>query len=343
MTIIETNNAKNEAWDKFVVKASYATFAHLYGWKNVIEDVYGHPCYYFEAWDGNDLVGVLPTTFIKSRFFGKQLVSVPYMDTGGPLALHNEASQGLIEAARDIATKFGADVCLRSLDEGLCNWQRQTSKVTMYLPLNSNPNDMLKIFSSERRNRIKKAGNNGLTVHFHREDALDSFYRVFSENMRDLGSPVHNKAFIHQILAEFPDSSGIILVKEADGRIIGAGLYFRFGDVLALPWVSSLRDSFKLNPNILLYWGLIKYGCETGAKIFDFGRSTVDSGTYEYKRQWGAEPVPLYWYIHSSNNISVEALDSTSRKNQLMIELWKKLPLNLANAIGPMVRKSISL
>lgn len=344
MLDIRINTLGSTEWDAFVHTIPGATFAHLYAWKQVIEGEYGNPCYYFEAWSGTDLQGVLPTTYVASRLFGRQLVSVPYLDTGGPLYSTETAKDSLIAAAVEQAAKCGADVCLRSLESDLCAWPRQTSKVTMYLPLQSTPEETLKLFSSERRNRIKKALKNGLSVSFHKEDALEQFYAVFCENMRDLGSPVHSWSFFQRILVEFPGNSGILLVKDSAGKTIGAGLYFRFGNILALPWVSSLRDSFKLNPNIIMYWELIKWGCEAGAEIFDFGRSSLDSGTFEYKRQWGAEPVPLYWYLHSlSGTNSIEAIDSTSRKNQLMIDFWKKLPLTVANFIGPKLRKSISL
>lgn len=344
MAVITINTTGRDAWDRLVLSSPEATYAHLYGWKQVISESYGHSTYYFECWDGNDLAGVVPMAHLKSRLFGNQLVSMPYLDTGGPLFKDQLTRNNLLEAVVAKASELGADVCLRDLDDSLCDWPAQTGKVTMYLQLLQEPEQMLKVFSSERRNRIKKATKNGLRVSFHRQEALDDFYRIFSENMRDLGSPVHSKQFFRIILDTFKEETGLLVVYDTNDRPIGAGLHFRFKNLLALPWVSSLRDSFKLNPNIIMYWELIKWGCQNGAKTFDFGRSTIDSGTYEYKRQWGAIPVPLYWHQYSKNvGSAIEAIDSTSKKNQLMIELWKKLPLSVANVVGPKLRKSISL
>jgi serine/alanine adding enzyme len=344
MAVIKINTAGKDAWDHFVHCSPEATYAQLYGWKNVLQESYGQPSFNFECWDGDELVGIMPVFHFKSMLFGNQLVSMPYLDTGGPLFKDQLTCQDLLNAVKVKALELGSDVCLRSLDDNLCDWPRQTEKVTMHLPLQQEPDQMLKVFSSARRNRIKKAVKNGLKVSFHREDGLDRFYNIFTNNMRDLGSPVHSKKFFKEILATFKDETGLLVVYDIKDKPIGAGLYFRFNDLLALPWVSSLRDSFKLNPNIIMYWELIKWGCQTGAKTFDFGRSSLDSGTYEYKRQWGANPVPLFWYHHlKTDGRSIEAINSSSKKNQLLIDWWKKLPLSVANFIGPKLRKSISL
>jgi len=343
MEAITINTIGKDDWDRLVLRLPGATFAHLYGWKDVIEGTYANPCYFFECRVGNDLAGILPMVHLKSLLFGNQLVSMPYLDTGGPLFTEKSIGEKLMVAVQAKAAELEADICLRSLDEELCDWSRQTEKVTMYLQLQQDPEQMLKVFSSERRNRIKKAAKNGLTVTFHREEALDVFYRIFAENMRDLGSPVHSKLFFKRILTTFKDEAGLLIVQDPHGKHIGAGLYFRFADLLALPWVSSLRDSFKLNPNIIMYWELIKYGCLSGAKTFDFGRSTIDSGTFEYKRQWGAETVPLYWYLHSARGNNLTKMSPASKRNQIMIASWKKLPLSIANTVGPILRKSISL
>jgi len=327
-----------------VSECSDASYAHLFGWKGVVERAYANPCYNFECWGKPGLVGILPMVHLKSRLFGNHFVSMPYLDCGGPLFTDPGACQSLLAEATSKAGALGASVCVRSMREGILDWKAQTEKVTMHLSLQSDPEAMLKKFSSERRNRIKKAAKNGLTVSFQREEGLDVFYRIFSENMRDLGSPVHSKRFFREILATFQRETGVVIVNDPKGDSIGAGLFLRFKELLALPWVSCLRHTFKLNPNIILYWELIKRGCETGAMTFDFGRSTKGSGTFEYKRQWGAEPVPLFWYQQPCSDLNGgSSLDSKSAKNQAMIALWKKLPLCIANGVGPMLRKSISL
>lgn len=343
MTEIKINAISREEWDDFVLAHPRATFAHLWGWKEVIGNVYGHPAYYFEAWEDGMLAGVLPMIFIKSRLFGRQLISMPYLDTGGPLCTTAGALAGLVGAAAEKAADLKADISLRMLDDVESRWQTSTNKVTMHLELEKDPKALLKKIPSERRNRIRKADRNGLETVFKGAESLDTFYAIFSENMKDLGSPVHGKDFFREILKAFGSYAGLIIVENESGKAIGSGLYFRFRDTLSLPWVSSLRDEFKLYPNIILYWELIKWGCENGFEVFDFGRSTIDSGTFEFKRRWGAQPVQLYWQFYSQGEGTIESLDADSTKNRIMIAVWKKLPLSVANAFGPMLRKSISL
>jgi hypothetical protein len=114
---------------------------------------------------------------------------------------------------------------------------------------------------------------------------------------------------------------------------------------MSLPWVSSIRDTFELYPNILLYWELIAKACNEECDTFNFGRSSEDSGTYEFKRQWGAVPDPLYWYAWSdAPGQGLEAsLRADSARREGLTRLWSRLPLSVANRAGPWLRKSISL
>ncbi|OGP16659.1 MAG: hypothetical protein A2V21_305085 [Deltaproteobacteria bacterium GWC2_55_46] len=343
MIDLKINSASRAEWDSYVLAHPDSTFAHLYGWKEVIRRSYGHEPFYLEAWDQGRLSGVLPLVQIKSRLFGRQMASMPYLDTGGCLADSIEATRELVNAARELALRLRSEVVLRSTDPSDIGWQTSTGKVTMHMGLNPDPKALLKSIPSERRNRIRKSENNGLNVGFIAPGEIERFYAVFSQNMKDLGSPVHSKRFFTEILSAFGENAGLIAVNDSDGRTVGAGLYFRHRGVLSLPWVSCLRSAFKLNPNISLYWKLIAWGCETGAEVFDFGRSTPGSGTFEFKRQWGAAPVQLYWRRFNPNGKITGELDSDSAKGRLMASAWKKLPLCVANTIGPALRKSISL
>lgn len=343
MIELKINSASRTEWDRFVTAHPGSTFAHLYGWKDVIERTYGHEPFYLEARDNCRLIGVLPLIHIKSRLFGNQLTSVPYLDTGGCLAETEQAAKALVNSARDMAARLKSEAVIRTTDQADIGWQTSTGKVTMHMGLNPDPKALLKSIPSERRNRIRKSENNGLTAAFIEPGELERFYSVFSQNMKDLGSPVHSKKFFIEILNAFKENAGLIAVNGSDGQTVGAGLYFRHRGVLSLPWVSCLRSAFKLNPNISLYWKLILWGCETGAEVFDFGRSTPGSGTFEFKRQWGAHPVQLYWKRFNPNGDVSGDLDSNSAKGRLMVSAWKKLPLCVANTIGPVLRKSISL
>lgn len=333
-----------ESWSQAVETLPDASYAHLDGWKRVVERAYGNPCTLLECRRGGHLAGILPVVHLKSLLFGNNLVSMPYLDIGGPVFVDAAAFRELMEACTEKAEKLGAGVCVRSCRQSLLDWETQTDKVTMHLRLVPDPGEMLRRFSPERRNRIKKGLRHGLSVTFEGQEGLSNFYGIYAQNMRDLGSPAHSQLFFAEIMSAFPERTGLVIVRDASRAPIGAGLYFRFKGLLALPWVSSLRDTFRLNPNIVLYWELISMGCQTGAHLFDFGRSTVGSGTFEYKRQWGAEPVPLYWYHRPRPSGKAGApMDTKGERRRALASLWKRLPLAVANYIGPRLRGGISL
>ena len=160
--------------------------------------------------------------------------------------------------------------------------------------------------------------------------------------MRDLGSPVHSRRLFQEICRQFSESVKIGVVNHEDIPV-AAGLIFCFRDTVEIPWASTLREFNKFSPNMLLYWSLIQYGCDQGFKYFDFGRSTPDEGTYKFKEQWGAFPVPLHWHTLALNGqaIGSNRLDKSSYER--LIHYWKKLPIPISTAIGPLIRKHISL
>jgi serine/alanine adding enzyme len=156
---------------------------------------------------------------------------------------------------------------------------------------------------------------------------------VFLENTRDLGSPVHSREFFSAILNEFPDTARLMILLKGK-ETMGGGLCLLFKNTLLMPWASSLRSYFSSCPNNLLYWETIRWTCENGYKQFDFGRSSVGSGTYRFQKQWGAREVPFHWQCLSkkANNISV--IDSDDAKFQWASWIWKRIPMAATRWIG---------
>lgn len=346
MTEIVLNTVSGQEWDRFVKAHPASSLCHLHGWLDVAARAYGHAPFALAATEGGKVVGVLPAVLMTSRLFGRSLVSMPFLDEGGPLAESPEISAALLSELAGVAGKRSASVDLRCgypLD--VTEMARVGDKVSMWMKLAEEEEKLLKTLPATRRNRIRKANGNGLVAVFAGPERLGDFYRVFCRNMRDLGSPVHSLRFFTEILASFPENSGLVLVEDESGKVLGAGLYFRHGDTMALPWVSSIRDDFGRYPNITLYWELMRRASGQGCRAFDFGRSSVGSGTYEFKRQWGAEPRELFWYApHSGAGAGLEAdLRANSSKKEMAMKVWSRLPLPIANFAGPLLRRSISL
>ena len=207
--------------------------------------------------------------------------------------------------------------------------------VTMFLRLDRDEELLWKnTLTPKVRNQIRKAIKSGLTVDFGKE-YFDDFYRVLSVNYRDLGTPLHGKAFFRKILEEFDKSSGIIVAKYKD-KVIAAMLYMHFKNVFSDPWASSLREFNKFCPNNILYWEAIKYACRNGFEYFDFGRSTINQGTLMFKKQWGAQQIPLYYQYFLNKAKTISNLNAVQKnKYKLAINIWKRLPLTISKIIGP--------
>jgi FemAB-related protein (PEP-CTERM system-associated) len=173
-----------------------------------------------------------------------------------------------------------------------------------------------------------------------REELLDSFYDVFSENMRDLGTPVYAKAFFENMLGEFPGRTWIGVVRSG-GRPVAAGILAGFRERLEIPWASSLRQFNRFSPNMLLYWTCLEFGCANGFRQFDFGRSTPNEGTYRFKEQWGAQPWPLHWFYWLPKGRPMPQVNPRNPKYRAAIGVWQHLPVSVTRLIGPSIVKYI--
>src|SRR5207249_11093601 len=166
------------------------------------------------------------------------------------------------------------------------------------------------------------------------EELLDDFYQVFSRNMRDLGTPVYGKEFFKSILHTFPKEAKICTVS-LEGKPLAVGFLYGFREMLEIPWACSDRRFARLAPNMLLYSSVLEYACRSGFRMFDFGRSTVASGTYRFKEQWGARPIPLFWYYWLDHSGPLPELNPQNPTYSLAISLWRRLPIPLTRIIGP--------
>lgn len=331
-----------ERWDEYVKKSNTSSFYHYSGWKNVIEKSFRHETYYLLSEDDEKNVrGILPLVHIKSLLFGNFLVSLPYFDNGGICADHIDIHHQILQEAIRIAMMEKAEYIelrdTRLLNNGL---PVKTAKVSMRLELPTTYDKLWRSFPSKLRSQIRKPQKEGIYVRVSREDELDSFYRVFSINMRDLGTPVYSKAFFKNILEEFPESTWICSIYK-EKEPIASGFLLGFKKSLEIPWASSLRKYNHYSPNMLLYWTSLKFACERGYRVFDFGRSTPEKGTYRFKEQWGAKPVQLYWYYWMRNEGPLPELNPENPKYRIAINAWKKLPISLTRLIGPSIVKNL--
>ena len=220
----------------------------------------------------------------------------------------------------------------------------------MLLKLPESSGALLTSFKSKLRSQVRKPAKDGLSSKLGGEDLLGSFYGVFTENMRDLGSPVHSKEWIRSVLRFFGPRARCGVVFMPDGSPAAAGIILCHDRVVSIPWASSLRRFNRSNPNMLLYWGFLEHAADNGYAFFDFGRSTPGEGTYRFKEQWGASPHPLHWVRIETRNGTVQPIclqDSgqaaPSRSRQMAEKVFQSLPVPMATFVGSRIRKYISL
>lgn len=328
-------------WDAFVRSRPGWTHFHLYGWRGVIERAMGHDTPYLAAKDAEGrLAGVLPLVRVRSLLFGDFLVSMPFVNYGGPLG-SDEAVRELADAAVAMADEAGCTLLeLRSRDELPIELPASHRKVTVTLPLTpEDPDEVLMSFKSKVRSQVRRPLKDDVHVEFGREQ-LDGFYAVFAENMRDLGTPVLGREWFEEIAATFEDSVWFATARLPDGKPIAGGCGFRWDGEFEMTWAGSLWDYSRIAPNMLLYWRFMERAAEEGIETFNFGRCTPDGGTHRFKMQWGSEDERLWWY-HRPSDVDRQTPSPDDGVYSLGPRLWRKLPLGLANAVGPRIVRLI--
>ena len=330
-----------QQWSDYVRGCADATGYHEWAWRDVFERALECPPIYFAARREGLVVGVLPTVLLNSWLFGRALVSLPFLNYGGVVADDEPAAGALLGAAMDAARMHRCQhVELRHFNQRFPELPCKRHKVTMTLPLTAT-STLWDGLDRKARNQVRKAQKSGLTYAEGGAELLARFYAVFARNMRDLGTPVHAPRFFEEVFAAFPGRARIHLVSR--GTVpIAAGLTFETRGTVEIPWASSVRDFNALCPNHLLYWSMLEGAAARGYSTFDFGRSTPHEGTYKFKEQWGARPVPLCWeYGLLPAGAEVPNASPTNPKFRLAIAIWKRLPVAVANRIGPMIVRGI--
>jgi len=327
-------------WDAFVQDQPDWTHFHRYGWREVVSEVFGHDCPYLAAWEDDRLVGVLPLVRVKSLLFGHYLVSMPFVNYGGPLG-SPEAVRALALEAGELARRQRVKLLeLRSRTAQPIPLEVSHRKITVVLDLPADgPSALWKRLDAKVRSQIRRPQKAGVTVLFGLDQA-PAFFSVFSRHMRDLGTPVQSYALFDAIARRFGDSVWFGCAY-LNGDPIAGGCGFRWRDEFEITWASSLREHNRIAPNMLLYWSFLEQASTSGLRLFNFGRCSPDGGTHRFKMQWGSREEPLWWYHQA---LSARAHATPSPNDSALAwgpRLWKHLPERVATALGPHIVRYI--
>jgi len=339
--LIVTDQVPGEQWDRYIETHPDSTGDHLWHWRAIFSEVFKQQCVYLAAQQAGSIVGILPLTLFKSRLFGRFVVSLPYLNYGGIVADSPEAAAALVDRAEQITRTFGGSHLELRHRAVLCPERpSRQHKVALTMPLPAVADELWRGIDRKVRNQIRKAQKEGLTSECGGAELVDAFYPVFAENMRDLGTPVYPRRLFADVMRAFPERAKILVVRH-QGRPVAAAVTFGFRDTMIVPWASSLRAYRHLCANMLLYWAMMEGAIAGGFRTFDFGRSSRGAGTHQFKLQWGAQESPLNWEYVLVRRMTAPDQGPANPRFNLAIEAWRRLPLWLANGLGPSIVRNI--
>lgn len=310
------------------------------GWKRVIERAFRHRTHYLLAERGGMVTGVLPLTHVKSLLFGSSLISNAFAVRGGPVAADVESLSALEDEALRLMKGLAVPVLeLRDFSANRTGWASKSNLyATFRRALDPSIERNLKSVPRKQRAMVRKGIRYGLRSAI--DDGVDQLYRVYAESVRNLGTPVFAKSYFLILREEFVDCSDIVTVSH-NGRAVASVLNFYFrGEVLPF-YGGGVRTARSLAANDFMYWEVMRRACERGYRIFDFGRSKVGTGSYAFKCNWGFEPTPLVYQFRLAQGRAMPDLNPLNPKLAALVAAWKRLPLAVANRLGPMIVRGI--
>jgi FemAB-related protein (PEP-CTERM system-associated) len=337
MRIVELGTETQE-WDAFVRTSPNGSPYHLTAWKRAVEDAFGHRAHYLMARRGEGLDGVLPLFEVRGLLGERSLISVPYAVYGGVCAESPEARSALIDAATRLARDRGARyVEFRERQDLGLGLPTKSLYFTFARAIGKDPEENALAIPRKQRRMTRQGAKHGLRPEIG-GDHFDEFYAIYAESLRNLGSPVFPRALVRGVYEHFGKDAELLTVWQGERMLAGVvTLYFE--DQVLPYYAGARREGLPYAVNDFMYWELMCHAAARGCRVFDFGRSREGTGPYHFKRHWGFEPVPLpYQYVLLGTD-RLPNLTPSNPRLRLATRVWKRLPLPISNALGPILTR----
>ena len=327
-------------WDAFVAGCPEATFFHRAGWKEVIAQSFGHRTYYLLAERAGSLVGILPLAEIKSLLFGHSLVSLPFCVYGGVAATDPAAVPLLHAAARELAEGLGvAHLELKNRVVREPAWPRQELYVTFRKPILPDEEANMLAIPRKQRAMVRKGIKHGLRSEL--DGTVDRFFRLYADNMRRHGTPPQSRRYFETLQRVFGRDAEVLTILDGKGEPVSSVFTFYFRDEVLPYYAGDHVDARDLAANDFKYWELMRRGAERGCRVFDYGRSKRGTGSFDFKKNWGFEPEPLHYEYALLRGDKIPDTNPLNPKYRAFIALWRRLPLPIANRLGPYIVRNL--
>jgi FemAB-related protein (PEP-CTERM system-associated) len=334
------DDACSARWDAFVYSCRDATFFHRSAWQKVIRDVFRHPTYFLFAEDEHGIAGVLPLAHVNSRLFGNALVSLPFAVYGGIAAGNADAAIALETEAQLLAGRLGVDhLEFRHVTARRPDWPTQDLYVTFRKEILPTTDENLLAIPRKQRAMVRKGIKNGLISAVDRNS--QHFFALYADNVHRHGTPALPRHYFDTLLRTFGDDCEILTITGPDGRLLSSVLSFYFRDEVLPYYAGDDEDARHLAANDFKYWELMRRACERGLKVFDYGRSKQGTGSFAFKKNWGFEPQPLHYEYCLYKRDRIPQNNPANAKYRLFIEAWRRMPIGLANWLGPHIVRNL--
>ena len=327
-------------WDAFVLACPAATFFHRAGWQRVLRDSMRHDTHFLYCETDGRIEGVLPLAHVRSLLFGNSLVSLPFAVYGGVAANSPAAGDALEAAAQQLAQQLGvAHLELRNVQARHADWPAQDLYVTFRKPILADEEANMLAIPRKQRAMVRKGIKNELRGEI--DAGVERFFPLYADNVHRHGTPALSRRYFEALLHEFGPDAEVLTVVAPDGRALSSVLSFYFRDEVLPYYAGDHVDARDLAANDFKYWDLMRRACARGIKLFDYGRSKQGTGPYAFKKNWGFEPTPLHYEYCLYKRDAVPQNNPANAKYKLLIESWRRMPLGLANWLGPMVVRNL--
>ncbi|SFU47214.1 FemAB family XrtA/PEP-CTERM system-associated protein [Pseudoduganella namucuonensis] len=333
-------------WDAFVAACPEATFFHRAGWQTIIARVYGHQTWFYYAERDGQIVGVLCLAEIKSRLFGHSLGSLPFCVLGGVAATDDAARPLLDAAAEKLARELGVGHLeyrnLLPAHAGDPSWYQKELYVTFRKEISADDEENMNAIPRKQRAMVRKGIKCELRGVIDRD--VERFFTAYATSVHRLGTPVFPKKYFSVIKEVFGDECEIRVIlrgPEGEDELIAGVMSFYWRDEVLPYYGGSLPAARECAGNDFMYWNLMQFAAARGARVFDFGRSKLGTGAFDFKKNWGFSPTPLAYEYKLIASTELPDNNPLNPKYQLFIKMWKKLPLPLANFLGPYIVRSL--
>jgi FemAB-related protein (PEP-CTERM system-associated) len=328
------------SWDAFVLACPQATFFHRAGWQRILHDVFGHDTHFLLARSAGRITGVLPLAHVRSMLFGNSLTGLPFAVYGGVAAEDAASAAALEQEAQRLAIQLGVPhLELRHIDRRHTDWPEQDLYVTFRKAILPEEEANMLAIPRKQRAMVRKGIKNGLKSEV--DATVDRFFSLYADNVLRHGTPAMPKRYFAALLREFGADAEVLTVTGPDGRLLSSVLSFYFRDEVLPYYAGDDLAARDLAANDFKYWELMRRACARGLKVFDYGRSKAGTGPYAFKKNWGFEPTGLHYEYRLYKRDAVPQNNPNNPKYKLMIAAWRRLPIGVANWLGPFIVRSL--